>query len=533
MFSTPTYAKAACAAPHTLAAEAGRAILAEGGNAVEAMVAMAAAIAVVYPHMNGLGGDGFWLVMTPKGKTPNQVHYIEACGYAGALATRARYREKELAAIPPRGPDAALTVPGAVGGWQLALELARSMGGRLPLDMLLHAAIGLARDGYPQSVSEAGFAWREGDALLKAPGFVAQYQAEGKTPGADTLREAKALGATLAHLAQNGLDDFYRGDVARELAHDLERIGSPVTREDLRKYQARTREPLSLKLKGRTLYNAPPPTQGLASLVMLGIFDALGVKGDGGFAHIHALVEAAKRAFAIRDRVCTDFAQLLHDPKSFLTGEALAREAGRVDMRRAAAFPLNAGDGDTIWMGAIDAAGNAVSYIQSLFWEYGSGCVSPRTGVTMQNRGMSFSLDADAVNPLEPGRRPFHTLNPALALYDDGAVLPYGAMGGDGQPQFQAQVFTRIEYGQGLAQAIDGPRFLLGKTWGAAAPSLKLENRFDPTLVNVLRKAGHTVEVSPHAHSSSFGHAGALRRRPRGEVEAAHDPRSDGGAAGF
>ena len=530
---TDVFAKAACAAPHRLAAAAGRAILAEGGNAVEAMVAMAAAIAVVYPHMNGIGGDGFWLVLTPKGKVPNAVHYIEACGYAGALATRARYRDKELETIPARGPDAALTVPGAVSGWQVALELARSMGGRLPLDMLLHDAIGFARDGYPQSVSEASYAWRDGDALLKAPGFAAQYQVDGKTPEAGTTRRNTALAATLAQLAKTGLDDFYRGDVARELAHDLERMESPVTREDLRRYEARTRAPLVLKLKGRTLYNAPPPTQGLASLVTLGIFDTLGLAGDGGFAHQHGLIEATKRAFAIRDRVCTDFAELRHDPKSFLTREALAREAGRVDMRRAAPFPLRGGDGDTIWMGAIDAAGNAVSYIQSIFWEYGSGCVSPRTGVLMQNRGMAFSLDADAVNPLEPGRRPFHTLNPALALYDDGAVLPYGSMGGDGQPQFQAQVFTRIEHGQGLADAIDAPRFLLGKTWGAESASLNLENRFDPSLVSALRRAGHAVDLSAQAYASSFGHAGALRRRPRGEVEAAHDPRSDGGAEGF
>ena len=147
--------------------------------------------------------------------------------------------------------------------------------------------------------------------------------------------------------------------------------------------------------------------------------------------------------------------------------------------------------------------------------------------------GLAFSLDADAVNPLEPGRRPFHTLNPALALYDDGAVLPYGSMGGDGQPQFQAQVFTRIEHGQGLADAIDAPRFLLGKTWGAESASLNLENRFDPSLVSALRRVGHAVDLSAQAYASSFGHAGALRRRPRGEVEAAHDPRSDGGAEGF
>ncbi len=529
MPDTHTYAKAAVASPHHLASETGRAILEEGGNAVEAMVAMAATIAVVYPHMNAIGGDGFWLVSTPKGK----VHYIEACGYAGALANIQRYRDKEFEAIPPRGPDAALTVPGAIGGWQVALELAKSLGGKLPLNVLLYQAMNFAREGYPQSASEARYAPKELAALRAAPGFAEAFLVEGRTPPQGSLRHAKKLGETLAHLALSGLDDFYRGDVGREMAHDLERIGSPVTRADLAKYHARTRPPLEMQLKGRTLYNAQPPTQGLASLVLLGIFDQLKVKQAEGFAHIHALVEASKRALAIRDRVCTDFAELNHDPKSFLTKAALAHEAGRIDMARAAVFPLQEGDGDTVWMGAIDAAGNTVSYIQSIFWEYGSGCVLPRTGVLMQNRGVSFSLDPAAVNPLVPGRRPFHTLNPALALYKDGRVMPYGCMGGDGQPQFQAQVFSRIGFGQGLANAIDAPRFLLGRTWGAASASLKLENRFDPALVRALEKAGHEVEVSPYAYADSFGHAGTLLRRPRGEIEAAHDPRSDGGAAGL
>ena len=523
------FAKAAVAAPHHLASATGVSILREGGNAIEAMVAMAATIAVVYPHMNSIGGDGFWLVSTPKG----QVHYIEACGFAGALATMKRYRDKEYEAIPPRGPDAALTVPGAIGGWQVALEMAKAFGGNLPLDVLLHEAIRFARDGYPQSSSEARYLPKEAEAPRAAPGFAETFLVDGKSPVAGTPRQAKALADTLAHLALSGLDDFYRGDIAREMAHDLERIGSPVTRADLAKYEARTRPPLEMKLKGRTLYNSQPPTQGLASLILLGVFDQMQIRKAESFAHMHALVEASKLAMTVRDRVCTDFAQLDHDPKSWLTPGALAKQAGRVDMTRAARFPQAGSDGDTVWLGAIDAKGYAVSYIQSIFWEYGSGCVLPRTGVLMQNRGVSFSLDATAVNPLTPGRRPFHTLNPALALYKDGRVMPYGSMGGDGQPQFQAQVFTRSEFGQSLAQAIDAPRFLLGKTWGAASPTLKLENRFDPSLVRELERAGHNIELSPLPYADSFGHAGALVRHARGEIEAAHDPRSDGGAAGY
>jgi gamma-glutamyltranspeptidase/glutathione hydrolase len=183
-------------------------------------------------------------------------------------------------------------------------------------------------------------------------------------------------------------------------------------------------------------------------------------------------------------------------------------------------------------MGAIDGSGLAVSYIQSIYWEYGSGCILPRTGINWQNRGVSFSLDAKAVNPLQPGRKPFHTLNPAFARFDDGRINAYGAMGGDGQPQFQAQILTRYRFGAGAAAAVDAPRWLFGRTWGAGSISLKMESRFDPMLLARLTGAGHPVEEYSEAYSDQFGHAGMLVKHPKGHVEAAHDPRSDGDAKG-
>jgi gamma-glutamyltranspeptidase/glutathione hydrolase len=528
---TPVFSRAAVAAPHALAAEAGRAVLAEGGNAIEAMLAMAATIAVVYPHMNAIGGDGFWLVRDPGGR----VHAIEACGPAGSLATIGRYRDKDLETIPSRGPDAALTVAGAPGGWSAARELAESFGGRMPWRDLLSDAITRARDGYAVSPSEARTRPNAEEALHAAPGFAQAFLVDGKTPAAGTIRRSPALAATLEHLAKAGPDDFYRGDVGREIAADLERIGAPVTRADLQGYRARRVPPLSIRIPGATLYNFPPPTQGLASLIILGIFARLGVTRGEGFEHIHGLVEATKRAFRIRDGVVTDPLRMRHDPDAFLTPERLSREAGAISMSRAADFPLAFGDGDTVWMGAIDAKGVAVSYIQSIYWEFGSGCVLPRTGIHWQNRGLSFSLDPAALNPLEPGRRPFHTLNPAFAAMDDGRIVSYGSMGGDGQPQFQATIFTRHAlFGMDIAAAIDAPRFLLGKTWGDAATSLKLENRFDPALVRALERVGQRVEVVDASHADMFGHAGMLSRGPAdGAVAAAHDPRSDGGSAGI
>lgn len=529
MPDTPVFASAAVAAPHYLASEAGRAILAEGGNAIEAMVAMAATIAVVYPHMNGIGGDGFWLVHEPGGR----LHGIEACGPAGALATIERYRGKGYDAIPARGPEAALSVAGAIGGWQLARDLSRSLGGRLPLGELLADAIRHCREGYAVSDSELGNKPNELEALKAAPGFVSTFWIDGAPPKPGARRKPEALGAALQQLADAGLDDFYRGDVGREIAADLERIGAPVTRADLERYRAQSVAPLSLKLPGVTVSNLPPPTQGLASLMILGIAERLGPAKHDSFEQHHGLIEATKRAFAIRDRYVTDPAHLQRDPAAFLSETALAREAAAIDGKRAAKLPLRNGDGDTIWMGAIDGSGLAVSYIQSIYWEYGSGCVLPATGIHWQNRGVSFSLDRNAANPLIPGRKPFHTLNPAFARFDDGRILPYGSMGGDGQPQFQAQILTRYRAGQDLAAAVDAPRWLFGKTWGAGSTSLKLESRFDPSLLERLDAAGHPVEESGLAYSEGFGHAGMLVKHAKGRVEAVHDPRSDGDARGI
>jgi oxamate amidohydrolase len=529
---TAGHRRGVVAAPHHAAAAAGHAVLAEGGNAIEAMVAMAATIAAVYPHMNHLGGDGFWLVRQRSGR----VRAVMAGGRAGTHARFERYREHE--AIPARGPLAALTVPGAISGWTLALEAAKADGGRLPLGELLEPAIRHARDGYAVTRSQARLTSEKLAELKDVPGFAKIFLLDGKPPEAgDTLKQP-ALAATLDHLAKAGLDDFYRGDVGREIAADLDQIGSPVTRADLDKQHARLAEPLSVTLQAGTVYNTPPPTQGLASLIILGLFDRLGIKQAESFDHLHGLVEATKRAFRLRDRIVTDPDRLLEPepapPKHFLQPAFLESEVAKIDRRKAAEWPARPGEGDTIWMGAADGSGLAVSYIQSIYWEFGSGCVLPATGVLMQNRGASFSLDPKALNALAPGRLPFHTLNPALAVLRDGRAMAYGTMGGDGQPQTQAAVFSRhVLFGQTLDRAIDAPRWLLGRTWGSTTTNLRLESRFDGQVIDRLLSAGHDVEVLDEPYSDTMGHAGAVVLHPNGSLEGAHDPRADGGATGL
>jgi gamma-glutamyltranspeptidase/glutathione hydrolase len=524
---TAGHRRGVVAAPHRAACEAGRAMLAEGGNAAEAMIAMAATIAAVYPHMNHIGGDGFWLIREPSGR----VRAIEACGPAGARALPELYREYET--IPTRGPLAALTVPGAIGGWTVALEAARAAGGKLPRDILFADAIRHASEGYTVARSQARLTAEKLAELKHVPGFAETFLPDGKPPEIGAVLRQAALAATLEQLAHAGLEDFYRGDIGREIASDLERIGSPVTREDLASYRALVREPLQTTIAAGTLYNTPPPTQGLASLIILALFDRLNVGEAESFDHVHGIVEATKRAFRVRDRYITDFNQLPHPPDRFLGADVLDIEVRKIDRRKAAQWPAPWGEGDTIWMGAADASGLAVSYIQSLYWEFGSGCVLPATGVLMQNRGASFSLERNAVNPLQPGRKPFHTLNPALAVLRDGRVMAYGAMGGDGQPQSQAALFTRhVMFGQPLDQALDRPRWLLGRTWGSEVTNLRLESRFEDRLINQLSDAGHDVDVLAEPYSDTMGHAGAVVLHPNGTLEGAHDPRADGGAAG-
>ncbi|MDH3579347.1 MAG: gamma-glutamyltransferase family protein [Hyphomicrobiales bacterium] len=515
-------------APHALAAQAGASVLGEGGNAIEAMAAAAATIMVAYPHMNALGGDNFWLISSGA-KAPIA---IDACGAAAGLATAEFYGDGGHEAIPARGPLAALTVAGAASGIAQALEVSNAWGGKMPLDRLLGEAISHARDGIAAPATLHNNTRDKRAELEDVPGFAALFLPDGE-PVAQGARVAQPkLAATLEYLARAGLADFYRGDVARSMAHDLEAAGSPLRLADLEGHEAQVVEPLSVMLEGARVYNMPPPTQGLASLMILGIFERLGCDGAEDFAYVHALVEAAKQAFLVRDAHVTDPAYMTVNPSEYLTDAALDERARAIDPARALPWPHAAQPGDTVWLGAIDADGNAVSFIQSIYWEFGSGLILPESGVLWQNRGTSFSLDEGAVNALMPGRKPFHTIQPALALFNDGRVMPYGTMGGEGQPQTQAMLYTRYaHFGQDVAQAVAGPRWLLGRTWGAEATNLRIESRFREEVFDQLRAAGHDLEVVGD-YEEIMGHAGMLVRMPNGDIEGASDPRSDGAAVG-
>jgi gamma-glutamyltranspeptidase/glutathione hydrolase len=519
-------------APHALAAQSAVAVLRDGGNAVDAMVAAAATIAVVYPHMNSIGGDAFWLIHAP-GETPRA---IDAAGCAGSAASIDFYRDRGLAAIPFRGGVAACTVAGTISGWSLALDYSRdALAGRVPLSRLLADAIHYARHGIPVTRSQAETTLAKLDGLREQPGFAETFLDAGAVPQAASRFVQPRLAATLTQLASAGLDDFYRGDLARSLARDLAATGSPLSLEDLRQHKATWRKPLALAHSRGSVYNVPPPTQGVVSLLILGMLDALHVDraAPDGADFVHLAVEAVKQAFGVRDRHVTDPAYMTVDAQDLLAPDAIASLASRIDPSHAAPWGAGQGPADTIWMGVIDGTGRAVSFIQSLYHEFGSGIVLRESGVNWQNRGCSFTLDADAQNALRPGRKPFHTLNPALAQLEDGRTMVYGTMGGDGQPQTQSALFTRAAmFGLDPQAAVSAPRWLLGRRWGETSDTLKLEARFAPAVVAELRARGHEVEMLD-AYDEAVGHAGMIVRDANGVLQGGRDPRSDGGVAAW
>ena len=524
--------RAAVVAPHSDAAQVGADVLREGGNALEAMVASAAAIAVLYPHMNGIGGDAFWLVDEPQASSWG----INGCGRSAGEAAPGWYLERGFSRIPERGPAAVNTVPGAISSWIEALSYSRSAAdGRMPLSRLLEPAIDMARQGHRMSDSLMDGLSRHGEALCLQPGFKKVFMPEDKVPNAGAVIKQPALADVLEELSREGLQAFYKGDIGASLARGLTDVGSPLRREDLEACNATRMRPLELNVSYGKVRNLPLPTQGLASLLILGLYERYRNQLNHEVEsadYVHALVEATKRAFQVRDAVVTDPDYGPDSVEEWLTLESLDQLADDFDPLRAAAWPSPEANGDTVWLGAIDAQGRQVSFIQSIFHEFGSGVLLPDTGILCQNRGCSFQLKRGSMNEIAPNRQPFQTLNPAMAELEDGRRIIYGTMGGHGQPQTQAAVLTRLIYaGADATTALERPRWLLGRTWGEGPETLKIESNFPDNVVEALIRRGHDVTMVPEL-SNVMGHAGALIRHPQGGIEAASDPRSDGGVFG-
>ncbi|CAH0407181.1 unnamed protein product [Chilo suppressalis] len=514
--------------PHHLATQSALNVLKEGGTAIDAAVAAAATLAVVYPHMNSIGGDGFWLIIPPNAEP----FVIEACGAAGRLAKKDFY--KDYAEIPQRGPKSAATVAGTVGGWHEALHYVTESGYRnFSRSKLLADAIYYAEHGFPISTSLAIFLKDFYETESPSNEFLEIFAPNGEIlKVGDKLYQHK-LAKTLKTLAEEGFNSFYDGKLAEQIAEDMEILGMPITLEDLNTYAAVRKEPLRLQHSFGEILNVPPPTQGVVSLGILGILDQLRIKGDHEGTFIHAAVEATKQGFLLRDEHITDPLYMEVDANFLLSPENIIRMAKNVDAHQSATITKCKGPGDTVWLGVMDNKGYSVSFIQSVYHDFGSGVILPRSGILWHNRGVAFSLKKDHILSLKPGKKPFHTLNPAAAVLNDGRVMIYGTRGGDGQPQTQAAVFHRyVVQDLNLQKAVSAPRWLYGETLTKGVDTLKLEDRFDKNTVEYLKERGHKVEILEQ-FSEKMGQAGALVRHTNAVMEGAFDPRGDGSAAGF
>ncbi len=507
-------------APHWAATEAGMEILRLGGTATEAMVAAAAVITVVYPHMNSIGGDSFWLVHEDGTENPIA---IDACG----CAAKNLHQYESSANIPNRGAGACITQAGTIAGWSKALEL--DSNASLPMSVLLKSSIGWAESGITVTKSlEAAINKVLADAETPSS-FRDLYAPQGVEPIAGDIFVNSDLAKTFRQLAEQGLQDFYSGELAQQISQTLMTIGSPLSSNDIAQTAAQVVAPLRVTLEGVDCFNLPAPTQGVHSLQILSIIDQRRheVKTEGEWAHL--IVEATKQSFSDRSMILADIKSVPQAYHEALTDERLKVKAAAVDMQQAKPWPFASEHGDTVWMGARDKNGQIVSFIQSIYWEFGSAVVIEGCGFVWNNRGISFSLDPEDINCLGVGKKPRHTLNPALALFHDGRRLSYGTMGGEGQPQTQATLFSRFVWqGKTLQQSIARGRWLLGRTWGDNSTDLKVEQDIAEEIGAELDALGHQWQVVP-AQNEMMGHAGAIAEN--GVVlEAATDPRSDGAA---
>jgi gamma-glutamyltranspeptidase/glutathione hydrolase len=520
-----TACRAAVTSPHELASVAGLRLLHRGANAVDAMVAVNAVLSVVYPHMTGAGGDAFWLVHDAG---TGRQHVLNATGRSAAAATRDNLGN----AIEQRGPRAALTVPGAVDGWVQAHRWL----GRVPLPECLADAVAYARDGFPVSESLARHSAGSLDVLRSWPATAAIYLKPGGAPyrRGETMTNRR-LADTLEVVAERGRDGFYEGAIAAELVSSLAAHGCTLSADDLAAHRSDWAEPVRVRYRGHEAIAPPPNSQGFAGLAILGLLEHSDVAAlaDRPAEYVDLLVRATAIAFADRDEHLADPEHEEVGVERLLDPDRLTELASALDAPLAAPLAQPSPAGDTTFSCAVDAEGNAAAVIQSLYHEWGSGVVAGDTGVLLPNRGCAFSLDPAHPNRLEPRKRPAHTLTAAMLLGPDGPRLVYGAMGGEGQPQTQAAIATRVvDHGLSVQAAIDAPRWLLGRTWGEEHRGLRLESRFGPRIVELLAARGHEGVSLVEDFSETMGHAQAIEILPD-RLEAAADPRSDGVALGF
>ena len=514
------------AAESPLAAQAGARILERGGNAVDAAIATNAMMGVVAPMMNGVGGDLFAIVYDAKA---NKLYGLNASGWAPKGLTIEYLQKQGLRSMPQQGVNA-ITVPGAVDGWQ---KMADKFG-RKKLAEDLAAAIRTAQDGFPVPEWTAAYWAAEADYLRTDETAAKTYLPGDRAPKFGEVFRNPELAWSLEQIAQHGRDAFYKGEIAAKIAESIKRHGGTMTTQDLSEYSSEFVEPISITYRDWTVYELPPNVQGIAALEMLNIMETfpLGQKdwSFGSVNALHAMIEAKKLAYA-------DLVKYVGDPRKqklpvamMLSKEWAAQRAKLIDSDHANCEPA-AGEmppgSDTTYLSVVDREGNMVSLIQSNYAGFGSGVVAPGTGFALQNRGGLFSLDPTSPNALAGRKRPFHTIIPAFAQKGDVRVA-FGIMGGWNQSQAHAQFIANLaDFKMNIQAALEAPRFSKHTFSGC---DVMMENRFSQKTRDELSAKGHKIDLKGTFSSVVGGGQAVLRDFAAGVNYGASDPRKDGQA---
>lgn len=526
----PVFARNVVSTSHPLAAQAGLRMLYKGGNAVDAAIAAAAAITITEPVSNGLGSDAFCILWDGK-----ELQGLNASGRAPQSWTPAYFKRKygDDAKNPPKRGIDAVTVPGAVAGWVAMSERF----GKLPFADLMEPAIEIAERGYllPVVVQQK---WAAATPELQGlPGFSQSFLPWGRAPQVGELFQFKAAARGLRAIAETKGQAYYGGEIAQAIEKFSAQHGGSIKASDFAAYKPEWVKPIGKNYRGYTLHEIPPNGQGIAALIALGILDKfdLGSLPVDSVDSQHLQIEAMKLAFADVYRYVAEPSAMEVTAEQMLDDAYLASRAKLIDMKKAQDFKAgNPVKGGTIYLTTADENGMMVSFIQSNYMGFGSGCVEPNFGISLQNRGHGFSLDANGLNPanlVAPGKRPFHTIIPAFLTQNGQPVMSYGVMGANMQPQGHMQTLVRmLDYGQNPQAACDAPRWRYN-----AGLEINVEANMDKATVQGLAERGHRMEVINDSYQD-FGAGQFIWRAGDPKVEgyvAASDARRDGLAAGF
>jgi gamma-glutamyltranspeptidase/glutathione hydrolase len=506
---------AAVVADHPLAADAGAQVLRDGGNAIDAAITMAAVLAVVRPHMCGIGGDAFLLIRESASGT---IHALNGSGRAGRSATPARLHALGFSSMPETGVHS-VTVPGVVRAWSDALERF----GTITLAAALAPAIGYAADGF--TVSEklsADLGWNHAR-LLADSALGGVFLHDGQVPAEGATLRQPDLAATLRLITRHGANGFYRGVIAEHIADFIALDRGLVEAADLAAHTSTWQAPIETTYEGLRVIAFPPNSQGVALLMQLNMAELFDLRGMGHnqALYIQTLVEIKRRVFTERDRYVTD-PEFSHIPLERMVSKEYARELANGDPDGILAPRSPAGAGDTVFLGVVDKHGNAVALIQSIYDSFGSGRMVPGTGIVLHNRGALFSLDASSANVIAPGKRPYHTLAPSMVLKADALHMVIGTPGADGQTQTLLQVLNNIViFGMTPQRAVEAPRW---RSWQDGR--LQIEEAVPPEALERLKQIGHDVRVETGL-SAELGGAQVILIPDSGPMLVGADPRRE------